>query len=159
MAAVPSRPLWLFGTLWSLRQYPTLRREWPWARKLAAIRAAGFDGVFSPPMPVLAERGALRYLAVTSLDRASQVAPALQAAHALGALAIDIQLGDYDTPAAAAVKLAVRIRAVARELGLPFAIETHRDTFTETSSTRPSQPGATRAFSSEVGTGSREENA
>lgn len=132
MAAVPSRPLWLFGTLWSLRQYPTLRREWPWARKLAAIRAAGFDGVFSPPMPVLAERGALRYLAVTSLDRASQVAPALLAAHALGALAIDIQLGDYDTPAAAAVKLAVRIRAVARELGLPFAIETHRDTFTET---------------------------
>ncbi len=30
------------------------------------------------------------------------------------------------------VKLAVRIRDVARELALPFAIETHRDTFTET---------------------------
>lgn len=137
--ADPSRPLWLFATLWSLRKYPTVRREWTWQRKFAAIRAAGFDGVFSPPIPAIAERGPLRYLAVTSLDAATQVAPALQSAKALGALAIDVQLGDYDTPVAEAVKLARRIRAVAGELDLPFAIETHRDTFTET-------PEATRAL-------------
>ncbi|MEO6246307.1 MAG: xylose isomerase [Opitutaceae bacterium] len=93
---------------------------------------AGFEGVFSPPHPELAERGDLRYLAVTSLDAPAKVKVALTCAKELGALAIDVQLGDYDTPLAEAVKLAVRIREVARDLALPFAIETHRDTFTET---------------------------
>ena len=67
------RPLWLFATLWSLRQYPTRSREWSWGRKFGAIRAAGFDGVFSPPLPALEERGGLRYLAVTSVDSAAGV--------------------------------------------------------------------------------------
>lgn len=128
----PARELWLFATLWSLRQYPTKAREWSWAKKFAAIRAAGFDGVFSPPLPALRERGGLRYLAVTSLDAPAKVEPALRVAKELGALAIDVQLGDYDSRVADMVKLAVRIRDVARELALPFAIETHRDTFTET---------------------------
>jgi len=127
-----TRPLWLFATLWSLRKYPTPRREWTWDRKFAAIRAAGFEGVFSPPIPEVAARGALRYLAVTSVDAPEKIAPALKAAKALGALAIDVQLADYDTPLADTVKLALRIRSVARDLELPFAIETHRDTFTET---------------------------
>lgn len=128
----PDRPLWLFASLWSLRQYPTQRREWTWAKKFTVIREAGFEGVFSPPRPELAERGALRYLAVTSIGAPEKVAEALAAAHKLGAIAIDVQLGDYDMPLADAVALAVRIRDVARELGFPFAIETHRDTFTET---------------------------
>jgi len=132
MPGASARPLWLFATLWSLRKYPSVRREWTWERKFAAIRASGFEGVFSPPIPAVAERGALRYLAVTSLDSAAKVAPALQSAKALGALAINVQLGDYDTPVPDAVKLARRVRDVARDLELPFAIETHRDTFTET---------------------------
>lgn len=127
-----SRPLWLFASLWSLRQYPSRAREWTWAKKFSVIRDAGFDGVFSPPLPFVAERGSLRYLAVTSIGKATQVGPALRAAKDLGALAIDVQLGDFDTPVQAAVRLAVRIRAVAQDLALPFAIETHRDTFTET---------------------------
>ncbi len=126
------RPLWVFATLWSLRQYPTPAREWSWARKFAAIRDAGFTGVFSPPRPELAERGALRYLAVASLDRPAQVKAAFTAATALGALAIDVQLGDYNTPLRRAVDLARCIDDAARESGLPYAIETHRDTFTET---------------------------
>jgi len=48
------------------------------------------------------------------------------------AVAIDVQLCDFDTPVAAAVKVALRIRDVSRDCGLPFAIENHRDTFTET---------------------------
>ena len=84
------RPLWLFASLWSLRQYPSRAREWTWARKFAAIRAAGFDGVFSPPLPVLAERGALRYLAVTSLGVNSDCAAPFAAARALGAVAMDV---------------------------------------------------------------------
>jgi hypothetical protein len=132
LAPVPPRELWLFATLWSLRQYPTRAREWSWAKKFAAIRAAGFTGVFSPPIPAVAERGALRYLAVTSLGDPAKVAPALRAAKAFGALAIDVQIGDHDSRLIDMVKLAARIRAVARDFALPFAIETHRDTFTET---------------------------
>lgn len=128
----PTRALWLFASLWSLRQYPTLRREWSWPKKFSAIRAAGFDGVFSPIRPELAERGDLRYIAIASLEAPAQVREALTAARKLGAITVDVQLGDYDTPLAEAVKLAVRIRDVGRELGLPFTIETHRDTFTET---------------------------
>jgi hypothetical protein len=127
-----ARPLWLFASLWSLRQYPTQRREWSWRKKFAAIRAAGFEGVFSPPRPELEGRGELRYLAVTSLDALEKVAEPLTTAKRLGAIAIDVQLADYDTPLDDAVTLAIRIRDVARDLGLPFAIETHRDTFTET---------------------------
>ena len=70
-SAVGARPLWLFATLWSLRKYPTVRREWTWERKFSAIRAAGFDGVFSPPIPAIAERGTLRYLAVPELGNAA----------------------------------------------------------------------------------------
>jgi hypothetical protein len=124
--------MWVFASLWSLRQYPTPKREWSWAKKFAAIRDAGFTGIFSPPIPALERRDNLRYLAVTSLDAAAKVAPALTSAAKLGALAIDIQLGDFDTPLNNAVKLAVHIRKVARDLNLPFAIETHRNTFTET---------------------------
>ena len=127
-----TRPLWLFASLWSLRQYPTQRREWSWRKKFRAIHEAGFEGVFSPPRPELEERGDLHYLAVTSVDALTKVAEPLAAAKRLGAMAIDIQLGDYDTPLEDAVKLAIRIRDVARDLELPFAIETHRDTFTET---------------------------
>jgi hypothetical protein len=88
--------------------------------------------VFSPPRPELAERGGLRYAAITSIDAPDRVADALGAARKLDAIAIDVQLGDYDMPLADAVALAVRIRDVARDLALPFVIETHRDTFTET---------------------------
>jgi hypothetical protein len=126
------RPLLLFASLWSLRQYPTKAREWSWARKFAAIRAAGFDGVFSPPRPELQERGDLRYLAVTSIGTNLRFAATLEEASRLGAMAVDIQLGDFDTPLPAAVKLAVKIRRAAGRIGLPFAIETHRNTYTET---------------------------
>jgi hypothetical protein len=150
MTTFLKRPLWLFASAWSLRQYPTAGREWSWEKKFKAIRAAKFEGIFSPPRPEIAGRGILRYLAVTSLDDPKKVASALTAARELGALAIDVQLGDYDTPLAEAVRLAVRIRDVARELALPFAIETHRDTFTET-------PEATLALARGYATAAGEE--
>jgi len=129
---VRPRELWLFATLWSLRQYPSKAREWPWSRKFEAIKSAGFDGVFSPPIPAVADRGALRYLAVTSIDSKEKIEPALRQAKELDALAIDVQLGDYDSALTEMVRLAVRIGDVAADLELPFAVETHRDTFTET---------------------------
>jgi len=128
----PSRQLHIFGTLWSLRQYPTKSREWSWAKKFAAIADAGCDGLFSAPIPELAERGPLQYLAVTSFSRPGPVKAQFRAAQKLGAVAVGIQLGDTDSSLADMVKLAIHIDAIARDFDLPYAIETHRDTFTET---------------------------
>jgi hypothetical protein len=127
-----TRPLLLFASLWTLRQYPTRAREWTWARKFAAIREGGFDGIFSPPVPAMAQRGSLQYLAVTSIGSGMDPRPAFAAARELGALAMDVQLCDYDTPLAEAVRVTRKIRAASRAEGVPYAIETHRNTFTET---------------------------
>lgn len=144
------RSLLLFASLWTLRRYPTLAREWSLPRKLAAIREAGFDGVFSPPRPELAERGDLAYLAVTSLGVESDCRTPFAAARALGAVAIDVQLCDYDTRLGRAVATLRRIRAAARAEDLPFAIETHRDTFTETPENTVALAAAYRAATGET---------
>jgi hypothetical protein len=132
MSPSSERTLQLFATLWTLRQYPSRAREWSWKQKFSVMRAAGFDGVFSPPIPALAERGKLAYLAVTSVGVGADPRPAFAAAQALGAMAVDVQLCDYDTSVAKALRVAWKVRAAAREHHLPFAIETHRNTFTET---------------------------
>lgn len=129
------KPLWLFATLWSLRQYPTLAREWSWPRKFAAIRDAGFDGVMSPPIPALAERGALRYLAVGSVSTPAAVTALFSESQRLGASAVNVQIGQPLTTLATALRLARSIRAASHAFALPVAIETHRATFTE----RPEQ--------------------
>lgn len=126
-----ARELWLFATLWSLREYPARHREWGWERKFEAIRQAGFDGVMSPPRPELARRGTLRYLAITSVRTCGAVRPVLAAAHDLGAEGIGVQLGVPGLPLAAALRLAERVHTEAARLRLPYAVETHRATFTE----------------------------
>ena len=40
--------LHVYATGWSLRQYPTQADEWPWARKFAAITAAGVMATNTP---------------------------------------------------------------------------------------------------------------
>ena len=91
--SITPRPLHIFGTLWSLRRYPTKSREWSWSKKFAAIATAGCDGLFSAPIPELAERGSLQYLAVASFSRSAPVKAQFRAAKQLGAVAIGIQLG------------------------------------------------------------------
>jgi sugar phosphate isomerase/epimerase len=54
-----SSRLHVYATAWSLREYPTKSGEWSWADKFAAIKAAGFDGIMSPPREELADRGDL----------------------------------------------------------------------------------------------------
>lgn len=132
-AAVPAaRPLQLFATLWSLRGYPTPAREWAWARKFAAIRAAGFDGIFSPPLPELARVADLPYIAATSVRDARQADEVFAAAARHRPRLVNVQLGTPADTVADAVRLARALRTAARKHGVPFVIETHRATFTET---------------------------
>lgn len=131
MSPSPTR-LRVFATLWSLRQYPTKETEWSWARKFEAINAARFDGIMSPPIPELSGRGPLAYWAISSVGVGDDPRPFFEKATALGAEAATIQICDVDTPLADCAKVAIGIQQVAADFKLATAIETHRDTFTET---------------------------
>ena len=120
-----------FAALWSLRQYPTARRELTWAQKFEKIRAAGFTGVMSPPIPALQERGDLGYLAITSLVRPDQIEPVFAPALAHGAEGLVVQLARWDTSVAATVELAQAALAAGARHRLRVEFETHRNTFLE----------------------------
>jgi hypothetical protein len=49
-----------------------------------------------------------------------------------GALHVNVQLGDHDTPTRIALRLARKLMAEGNKLGLEVALEVHRDTCTET---------------------------
>ena len=67
------------------------------------------------------------------IDRGDADGPALLAAqHAAGAELVNVQLGTGDTTTAAALRSALRLRAAATRCDIPWAIETHRNTATET---------------------------
>jgi len=128
-----TRPtLHVYATLWSLRGYPSAADEWSWPQKFAAIVAAGFTGIMSPLRPELAARGALDYWAIGSLGVTDDPVPFFTQAAALGSRLTTIQLCDVDTPLAEAVATARRVVEAAQTAGLPVAIESHRDTCTET---------------------------
>lgn len=122
----------VFATAWSLREYPAKAGEWPWAKKFAEIRAAGFDGVMSPPRAELAERGALDYWAMGSLGAEHDAAAYFAAVAELGGRHATIQPCDVDTPLAEAVEVTARIADAAEAAGVEVTFENHRDTFTET---------------------------
>ncbi|HUR59324.1 MAG TPA: hypothetical protein VM029_16535 [Opitutaceae bacterium] len=125
----------LYANLWTLRGHPSAAREWPLARKVAAIRAAGFTAFSGPPTAALrplADRHGLRLLGAFSAARATEIAQGLRAFRALEAEQVNLQLADDFTPLPEAVRLAVGAFAVAEKLKLPLSIELHRDTCTET---------------------------
>jgi hypothetical protein len=123
------------ATTWSMIGFPSPGREWSLARKVAAIKAAGFDGVcafITPELKAAAERHGLRLMSGFDAQGASDALPRLRAQQALGVRFINIQLLNHDTPPAQAARAAVPLIRAARTLGLAVHIETHRDTATET---------------------------
>jgi len=124
--------LHLYATAWSLREYPFKDAEWPWSLKFAAIKAAGFTGIMSPPVAALAERGDLDYWAMGSLGAEHDPKAYFDQVVALGATHATIQPCDVETPLAEAIDVVVRVLATAKAAGIPTTIECHRDTFTET---------------------------
>ncbi len=132
-AALPR--LRLIANLWSLWDYPSARREWSLERKLAAVREAGFDG-FSAALDSrqgrLARKHGLCTVGYISSSTPSEFRSKIERNRDGGALRINVQLGDHDTPVDRAVRMAVRIVADGEDLGVPCDIEVHRDTCTET---------------------------
>ncbi len=123
------------ATPWSMIAYPSAKREWPLARKLREIEAAGFDGVCAYVTPELAagarERG-LELMSGFDVKSVSTALPRLRDQRDLGVKFINIQLLNHDTPPAQAAKVTVKLIRESRALGVAVHLETHRDTCTET---------------------------
>ncbi len=131
----PAPRLVLCAATWSMIGYPSPRREWSIARKIAAIAAAGFDGVCAYITPEIRAEAARRGLEVMSgfdAKGAADALPRLRAQRDLGVRFINVQLLNHDTPPAAAARAAVQLVRASRRLGVAVHIETHRDTATET---------------------------
>ena len=121
--------------LWSLVEYPSPRREWSLERKLRAVKEAGFDGfseLATPEHRRWAEKLGLIIVGYFASAKQKEFAALLTQNKEAGAHHINVQLGDHDTPTADAVRLAVRLMAQGRKLGVEPAVEVHRDTCTET---------------------------
>jgi hypothetical protein len=125
------------AALWSLVRHPGPDREWSLERKFRAIAAAGFDGVttrLTPEHRRLAEQHGLRHLVgfISSSDP-GEFRALLQAQKDSGAVQINVQMDDHDTPPAVAVRHWLRLEREAERIGgIVPSLEVHRDTCTET---------------------------
>jgi hypothetical protein len=125
-----------YANLWTLWDHPAAGAdEWSLARKVAAVRAAGFDGVMGDAgvgVGELARAEGLTFLAFARLDVADDFTAALTRCRDEGAAVVQVHLGWHDTAADTALAMAQRLMAAAHEVGIDAVIETHRDTCTET---------------------------
>ena len=126
-----------YSNLWTISQYPhgSSEREWSPDEKLAAVKAAGFDGFQEQAEPWLkpdhAARHGLVYLGMLSTDEVNYVA-GLKKFVPLKPLRINVQLCDHDTDPVDATRAWIGLEKVAADLGFEVDLEVHRDTSTET---------------------------
>lgn len=132
--AAPPR-LRLAATLWTLAQHPSEAREWSLARKVAAIKAAGFEGVQAaarPELPSLLQAHGLALLGAFDASDPARFREQITALKSAGAVLATAQLGEHDTRPGDAIRMAVALQREAHRQDLLVQIEPHRDTATET---------------------------
>jgi hypothetical protein len=123
------------ANLWTLVWHPSKGREWALERKLRAVKDAGFDGFTAQLTPLhakLADKLGLLRVGYFSSGNAREFSTLLRQQKGAGAVHINVQLADHDTPTKTAVLLAQRLLLEGRKLSLQPAVEVHRDTCTET---------------------------
>ena len=125
------------ANLWSLARHPTPETEWSLEKKIKAIAAAGFDGIttaLTPEHRRLAEKYDLHHLlGFISTQKPADFARLIKAQKEAGAIHINVQLDDHDTPPALATKHWIQLERAAEKIGgVVVSLEVHRDTCTET---------------------------
>ena len=123
-----------FANLWTLVDYPSRDREWSLEEKFRQVKKGGFDAVGSSPRPglqPLCEKYGMEY--VCSIDaNGSNYAARLAEAQEAKPVRVNVQLCDHDTPPREAVRVWLKLEALAVRMGLHADLEVHRDTCTET---------------------------
>jgi hypothetical protein len=125
------------ANLWSLVGHPSPKREWSLRRKITAVAEAGFDGItaaLTPEHRRLAEAAGLEHLVgFISTSEPDRFATMIREQKEGGAVQINVQMDDHDTPPALAVKHWLRFEREAEKIGgVVVSLEVHRDTCTET---------------------------
>jgi hypothetical protein len=124
------------ANLWSLTGHPAAKHEWSLERKIKAIAAAKFDGIttrLTPEHRRLAEKYNLSHLiGYISSSEPAEFARLVQEQKLGGAVRINVQLDDHDTPPRLAVKEWIKLERLAEKAGAIASLEIHRDTCTET---------------------------
>jgi hypothetical protein len=125
------------AALWSLYGHPSPKAEWTLERKVRAIADAGFDGMaglVTPEHRRLADKHGLRHiLGYISSGDPAEFAAKIRSQKKGGAVHINVQMDNHDTPPALAARHWVRmVREAERIGGVVVALEVHRDTCTET---------------------------
>ncbi len=108
---------------------------WPLDEKLRVFKDAGFDGVCwagSPELKAGCAKHGLIFVGGMSSGNAADFARLLQEQKDCGATHVNVQLADEDTPASVALELALALHREGKRVGVLPAIESHRDTCTET---------------------------
>ena len=121
--------------LWTLVWHPTKACEWSLKRKLQAVKDAGFDGFttqLTPEHAKLGDKLGLMRIGYFSSSDPRKFPALLRSQQEAGALHVNVQLGDHDTPTNVALRMALQLMGESHKLGLETAIEVHRDTCTET---------------------------
>ncbi|MGA7858869.1 MAG: hypothetical protein WCA11_13115 [Terracidiphilus sp.] len=125
-----------FASLWTLVHYPNggEKGEWSIDQKLAAIKAAGFDGFQSSADPDFAELGikhGLQFLGACDAN-AENYERRIRDFVPLRPARINVQLGDHAMSPAEAARIWIALNHIADDNGLVLDLETHRGTCTET---------------------------
>jgi hypothetical protein len=125
------------AALWSLDRHAPGKKEWTLERKLRAVAAAGFDGaagLLTPEHRRLAEKAGLEHLlGYISSDKPAEFAAKVRAQKEGGAVHINVQMDNHDTPPDVAARHWARmVREAERIGGVVVSLEVHRDTCTET---------------------------
>jgi hypothetical protein len=125
------------ANLWSLSWHPSPASEWSLEKKIKAVAAAGFDGIttaLTPEHRRLAEKYDLHHLlGFVSTQKPADFARLIKAQKEAGAVHINVQLDDHDTPPALATKHWLQLERAAEKIGgVVVCLEVHRDTCTET---------------------------
>jgi hypothetical protein len=125
------------ANLWSLVRHPSAATEWSLERKIKAVATAGFDGLttaLTPEHRRLAEKHGLRHLlGFISSQNPADFPRLIRNQKESGAVHINVQLDDHDTPPALATKHWLKLERDAEKIGgVIVSLEVHRDTCTET---------------------------
>ena len=109
------------ANLWSLVGHPSPAKEWSLEKKIKAVADAGFDGITTAVTPDhrrLAEKHGLRHIVgFISTDDPSEFATLIRAQKEAGAVQINVQMDNHDTPPALATKHWLQLERSAEKIG------------------------------------------
>ncbi|NKB68357.1 MAG: xylose isomerase [Candidatus Latescibacteria bacterium] len=133
--AAKTPQLHLCAAAWTMTNYPSAKRQWSAETKVKRAKEAGFTGFSAGADPQLVNalhKHGMTLVGGVDVGSVDEAEGKLQAFKDAGAIHINIQLCDHDTPTKEALPVARQVIQVGDSLGLKPAIEWHRDTCTET---------------------------